>query len=166
MAYRQSLRSGRASGLLATEARPVYTPLAPPGGWAIIPPVFRFLLLAILATALLLGLGALAFDAADGGDFGLKVDGRYVLGGWLLEAMTLTALFLLVQGRGGAWWLDGLLTAWMAWIFRGPVLVLAVTQVLGRGPEPWWGLSLRWLALYSASGLLLGFLARRLEVRR
>lgn len=129
-------------------------------------PLFRFLLLALLATTLLLGLGTLALDWFDGGSFGPKVAGTFVLGGWALEAVALTALFLLIQGRGGSWWLDGLLTAWMAWIFRGPVLVLSVAQVLGRGRDPWWDLSLRWLVLYSLCGLFLAFLARRLGVRR
>ncbi len=54
----------------------------------------------------------------------------------------------------------------MAWIFRGPVLVLTVAETLGRGPDPWWSLSLRWLALYSLAGLLLALLARRLGVQR
>ena len=129
-------------------------------------PLLRFLSIAVLATVLLLGLGTLAFDWADGGSFGPKIDGKFLLGGWILEAVALTALFLLVQGRAGSWWLDGLLTAWIAWIFRGPVLVLSVAQVLGRGHDPWWGLSLRWLALYTLCGLLLALLARRLEVRR
>ena len=128
--------------------------------------MLRFLLIAVLASVLLLGLGTLAFDWADGGSFGPKIDGRFVLGGWALEAIALSALFLLVQGRGGSWWLDGLLTAWMAWIFRGPVLVLSVAQVLGRGRDPWWDMSLRWLVLYSLCGLLLAVLARRLGVRR
>ena len=125
-----------------------------------------FVLLAVLATALLLGLGTLAADAADGGAFGPRLAGKIVLGGWLLEAVALTALFLLIQGRGGAWWLDGLLTAWMAWIFRGPILVLTVAQTLGQGRDPWWPASLRWLVLYSLCGLLLALLARRLGVRR
>ena len=130
------------------------------------PPLLRFLLLSVLASVLILGLGTLAADSMDGGSFGPKIDGKFVLGGWALEAIALSALFLLIQGRGGNWWLDGLLTAWMAWIFRGPVLVLTATEVLGRGPEPWWGLSLRWLVLYSLCGLLVAFLARRLGIRR
>lgn len=128
--------------------------------------MLRFLLLAILATALLLGLGTLAFDAADGGGFGPRLAGEFVLGGWLLEAVALTALFLLIQGRGGVWWLDGVLTAWLAWIFRGPVLVLTVAEALDQGPDPWWGMSLRWLLLYTLCGLFLAFLARRLGVRQ
>jgi len=128
--------------------------------------VIRFLVLAVLSLVLLIGVGTLGFDAADGGRFGPRLDGPVLLGGWLLEAVALCALFLLVQGRGGAWWLDGLLAAWIAWIFRGPVLVLAVAEHLGGGRDPWWGLTLRWLAIYSLAGLFLALLARRLGVRR
>lgn len=128
--------------------------------------MLRFLLLAIIASTLLLGVGTLVWDWVDGGSFGPRLDGKFVLGGWALEAVALTALFLLVQGRGGAWWLDGLLTAWMAWIFRGPVLVLAVAEQLGRRGDVWWDLSLRWLVLYSLCGLLLAAMARRLRIDR
>ncbi len=129
-------------------------------------PVFRFLVLAVFSVVLLMGVGTLGFDFADGGSFGPRLDGADLLGGWTLEAVALCALFLLIQGRGGSWWLDGLLTAWIAWIFRGPVLVLAVAEHLGDGRDPWWDLTLRWLAIYSIAGLFLAFLARRLGVRR
>lgn len=129
-------------------------------------PVLRFLFLAVLASTLILGLGSLTADWVDGGSFGPKLDGKFVLGGWALEAVALCALFLLVQGRGGSWWLDGLVTAWMAWIFRGPLLVLTVAEVLSRSSERWWNLSLRWLVLYSLCGLMMALLARRLGVRR
>jgi hypothetical protein len=129
-------------------------------------PVFRFVLLAVFSTVLLIGVGTFAFDAADGGSFGTRLDGYDMLGGWFLEAIALAALFLLIQGRGGSWWLDGLLTACIAWIFRGPVLVLSVAQHLGDGRDPWWNLTLRWLAIYTLAGLLIALLARRLGVRR
>ena len=128
--------------------------------------MLRFLVLAVFSIVLLIGVGTSAFDAADGGSFGARLDGYDLLGGWVLEAVALSALFLLVQGRGGSWWLDGLLTAWIAWIFRGPVLVLAVAEHLGGGRDPWWNLTLRWLAIYSLAGLFIAFLARRLGVRR
>jgi hypothetical protein len=130
------------------------------------PPLLRFVLLAILSTVLLLGTAALVFDALDDGSSGRRLDGAVVLGGWVLEAMALTALFLLIQGRASAWWLDGLLTAGLAWIFRGPVLVLQVADVLGDNSVHWWHLSQRWLLVYSLCGLLLAFLARRLGVRK
>ena len=128
--------------------------------------MFRFLVLAVFSIALLIGLGTLGFDAADGGDFGPRLGGYNLLRGWLLEAVALSTLFLLVQGRGGSWWMDGLLTAWIAWIFRGPVLVLTVVEILGGGRDPWWSLTLRWLAIYSVAGLFIALLARRLGVRR
>ncbi|MCZ6725721.1 MAG: hypothetical protein O7A98_00015 [Acidobacteria bacterium] len=128
--------------------------------------MLRFLLLAVFSSVLLLGTATLAFDALDGGSFGRRLDGSVVLGGWLLEAMALTALFLLIQGRGGSWWLDGLLTAGLAWIFRGPVLVLQVAEVLGGSSGRWWQLSQQWLLIYALCGLLLAFLARQLGVRR
>ena len=39
------------------------------------------------------------------------------LAAWTLESTALLALFLLVQGKSGAWWLDGLATGWIAWVF-------------------------------------------------
>jgi hypothetical protein len=128
--------------------------------------LFRFLLLAVLLTVLLIGICTLAFDAADGGRFGPRLDGKGVLGGWLLEATALTALFLLIQGRGGSWWLDGLLAGWLAWIFRGPVLLLTVAELQNGVGEPLWTLTLRWLLTYSLCGLLISLVARRVGVRR
>lgn len=87
-------------------------------------------------------------------------------GTWLLEALALTGLFLLVQGRSGAWWLDGLLTGAIAWIFRGPLLVLTVAALTRLPRQPWWGHALSWLALYPLCGLALAVLARRSGLRR
>ena len=129
-------------------------------------PLVRFVLLAVFSCVLVLGLGSLAADWIDGGSFGPRLDGKFVLGVWVLEALALSALFLLIQGRGGRWWLDGLLAAWIAWIFRGPVLVLSVAEVLGRHSERWRELSVQWLVLYSLCGLLLALLARRSGVGR
>ncbi len=87
-------------------------------------------------------------------------------GGWLIEALALTALFLLIQGRSGAWWLDGLVTGAIGWVFRGPVLVLSVVSVSRLGSDPWWPMSLRWLALYTLCGLALAVTARAVGVER
>jgi hypothetical protein len=87
-------------------------------------------------------------------------------GAWLLEAIGLTGLFLLVQGRSGAWWLDGLLTGAIAWIFRGPLLVLTIASLTRLPRQPWWGHALSWLALYPLCGLMLAALARRSGLRR
>ncbi|HVT15886.1 MAG TPA: hypothetical protein VHQ90_06840 [Thermoanaerobaculia bacterium] len=82
-----------------------------------------------------------------------------VAGAWLLESLALAALFLLVQGVAGGRLLNGLLTGWIAWVFRGPLLVISVVTLAGQPAAPWWSLTLGWLLLYSICGLLLGFLA-------
>ena len=82
-----------------------------------------------------------------------------VLATWLLEAVALTALFLLVQARGGVRWLSGLLAGWIAWVFRGPLLVVTVAGAAGLPAGPWWSMALSWWVLYSLCGLLLGGLA-------
>ena len=87
-------------------------------------------------------------------------------GGWLIESLALTALFLLVQGRGGAWWMDGLVAAAIAWVFRGPVLVLSVVSLSRLDSDPWWPMSLRWLVLYAICGLTLAAVARAVGLQR
>jgi hypothetical protein len=81
------------------------------------------------------------------------------LGTWILEAVGLAALFLLVQGRGGWRFTAGLLTGWIAWIFRGPLLVVSVVTLGGLPPGPWWSLAFSWWILYTLCGLLLGGIA-------
>lgn len=141
------------------------------------PTLARFLVFAIPLLLLLMGLFTfvlehlgLAVDAAPLARLGLDratpLPGRLVLGGWLLESMGLTALFLLVQGRSGLWLLDGLVAGWIAWIFRGPVLVLTLLDFTRLPKQPWWSLSLRWFVLYSCCGLLLAGVARRSGVER
>jgi hypothetical protein len=136
----------------------------------------RFLLLAFPLLVLTMGLGGLALetfdlvpDAGELARLGLAArpslgSGR-VLGGWVLESLALLALFLLLQGRTSARWLDGVAAAWIAWIYRGPVLVLTVLTWTSLSRQPWWGLSLYWLVLYTLCGLILGAVARgvRLE---
>lgn len=84
-----------------------------------------------------------------------------VLATWLLEATGLLALYLLAQGRCGFWWLDGLVTGWVAWIFRGPLLVITMVTATGRVQEHWWKVAVAWWVLYSICGLALAVLARR-----
>jgi hypothetical protein len=140
-------------------------------------PLGSFLALSIPLLLLLMGLFAFALDAgglaADAGGVVAQrlmrsepLPGAYVLGGWLLESVGLVALFLLVQGRGGAWMLDGLIAGWIAWIFRGPVMVVSLIGLTRLPRDPWWGLALRWLVLYTMSGILLAVLARRLGLER
>lgn len=90
-----------------------------------------------------------------------RVPGHLVFGTWLVEAAGLIALFLLAQGRFGAWWLDGLAAGWVAWIFRGPLLVITIVVATGQPQDPWWTLAFGWWVLYSACGLSLAILARR-----
>ncbi|MEM6795350.1 MAG: hypothetical protein AAF725_15335 [Acidobacteriota bacterium] len=88
-----------------------------------------------------------------------KIPATVVLGAWVMESCGLLALFLIAQGRCGAWWLDGLVAGWLAWVFRGPLLVLTVVVATRQPQEPWWRLALAWFVLYSLCGLALGWLA-------
>ena len=90
-----------------------------------------------------------------------RVPGQLVIGAWLVEASGLIALFLLAQGRFGAWWLDGLVAGWVAWVFRGPLLVITIVVAARQPPDPWWKLAFGWWVLYSVCGLSLAILARR-----
>jgi hypothetical protein len=127
----------------------------------------RFLLFALPLLVLTMALFHFALEAfgVDPDPARLSRDGAPVLPGWVtlgtwcLEALALAALFLLIQGRGGWRWTSGLLTGWIAWVFRGPLLVLAAVGLGGLPPGPWWSLALSWWILYSLCGLLLGVLA-------
>jgi hypothetical protein len=126
----------------------------------------RFLLFAlpllVLAMALfhfVLEAFGLAPDPARLSTAGAPVLPAWVtLGTWCLEALALAALYLLIQARGGRW-SAGLLAGWIAWVFRGPLLVLAVVELGGLPPAPWWSLAFSWWILYTLCGLLLGALA-------
>jgi hypothetical protein len=82
--------------------------------------------------------------------------GWVLLATWVLEAVALSALYLLIQGRGGTRWLNGLLTGWIAWVFRGPLLVVTVVGMAGLPHGPWWAMAFSWLVLYTFCGLILG----------
>jgi hypothetical protein len=99
-----------------------------------------------------------------GGRGGLP--GPYVVGTWALEALSLTALFLLVEGRGGWLLVNGLASGWIAWVFRGPLLVLTVAGAGGLRPQDWWSLAWRWLILYSIAGVVLALAAQVAGLRR
>ena len=81
-----------------------------------------------------------------------------MLATWGLESVGLAALFLMIQGRSGRW-LAGLLAGWIAWVFRGPLLVVTVASLAGLPPSPWWMLVLSWWVLYTLCGLVLGSVA-------
>lgn len=89
------------------------------------------------------------------------VPGQVVLTAWLMESCGLLALYLMAQGRCGAWWLDGLVAGSLGWVFRGPVFVLTVVFATRQPQEPWWRLAFAWWILYAACGLALSILARR-----
>lgn len=91
-----------------------------------------------------------------------RIPATFVLMAWLMEACGLMALFLVCQGRAGIWWLDGLLSGWLAWVFRGPLLVLTVTVATHQSQDAWWRIVFGWWILYSVCGLALAALARSL----
>jgi hypothetical protein len=137
----------------------------------------RYLALALPLLLLLLGLASFAAEQVAGplDTSGLTrlgvlrqapLPGLVILGGWLIEGLGLTALFLLVQGRSGRWWLDGLVTGWIAWIFRGPLLVVSLAALTRLPREPWWSMTVRWWLVYPLGGLLLAALARALRLQR
>lgn len=77
-----------------------------------------------------------------------------------LEAAGLVALSLLLAGRTSRWWLDGLACGLVAWIFRGPLLVLAVAELTRLPTSPFAGLARGALALDVAAALAVAALAR------
>lgn len=87
---------------------------------------------------------------------GRALPGWVALATWALEALSLSALFLLIYSRSGVRWSAGLLTGWIAWVFRGPLLVVTVVGLAGLPAAPWWSLAFGWLILYTFCGLLLG----------
>jgi hypothetical protein len=84
-----------------------------------------------------------------------SLPGWVVLATWILEAVGLAALYLLIL-RGGSRWMTGLLAGWIAWVFRGPLLVVTVVGLAGLPPRPWWGMAFSWWILYTLCGLVLG----------
>ena len=134
--------------------------------------MIRFVIYALPLLILLLALFGLAVDVLDleprsGAVIKLasfeqsRVPATVVLGVWLMEACGLLALFLLAQGRCGAWWLDGLISGWLAWVFRGPLLVLTIVVAARQPQGPWWDIAFGWWILYSVCGLSLALLARK-----
>ena len=133
--------------------------------------MLRFLSIALPLVILLLALFGVVASALDlepraGSVIRLalweqpRVPASVVLGAWLMEACGLLALFLITWGRCGSWWLDGLVAAWLGWVFRGPLLVLTVVVATRQPQDPWWRLAFAWFLLYSLIGLVLGWLAR------
>jgi hypothetical protein len=128
-------------------------------------PLRRFLVLALPALVLTMALFRSAVEALGrapellGAAPELRQHAVMVILTWLLEAVALAALYLLVQGSGGSRLLNGVLTGWIAWVFRGPLLVIAVVTLAGQPAGPWWSLTFSWWVLYTICGLLLGIVA-------
>jgi hypothetical protein len=135
-------------------------------------PLRRFLVLALPALVLAMALFRSAVEALGRAPALLSAAPELrqhpvlVILTWLLEAVALAALYLLVQASGGSRLLNGVLTGWIAWVFRGPLLVFAVVAYARLPREPWWGLAFHWLALYSLCGLAVALLARWFKVER
>lgn len=133
----------------------------------------RFLLFALPLLLVLFALFSLALELAGfepelgpligwrTGTFGLA--GGWVVATWALEALALSAIYLLATGPGVPRFSTGLLAAWIAWVFRGPLLVVTAVGFGGLPPAPWWRLTLRWFVLYTLAGVLLGWLGRRMR---
>lgn len=84
---------------------------------------------------------------------------RVQLGAWGLEALGLAALFLLIHREESSVWFSGVLSGWIAWVFRGPLLVVSVAAA-GLDPKPFWAMTFRWWLLYTTCGFVLAALAR------
>lgn len=95
-----------------------------------------------------------------------RVSVRLLLGTWLFEAFGLVALYLLIEGRSGRRWVDGLMAGWVAWIFRGPLLVVTIVVAAGEPQASWFRLALGWWLLYTICGLALAFVSRAVESGR
>ena len=125
--------------------------------------VFALPLLLLLFASFHLGLEVAGFapelgslTGGRGGGGGLPP--AWIVGTWAVEALGLCTLYLLVTGTGAPRLSSGLLAAWIAWLFRGPLLVVTAVGFGGLSAEPWWRLTLRWFLLYTLAGLLLGLL--------
>jgi hypothetical protein len=126
-------------------------------------PLRRFLLLSLPLLILAMALFHFALEATGRAPdprtisaAGARVLPNWVpLVTWTLESLGLSALFLLIYGRNSLRWLSGLLAGWIAWVFRGPLLVVSVVGIAGLPPAPWWNLVFWWFVLYTLCGLLL-----------
>lgn len=133
--------------------------------------MLRFLALAIPAALLVLAAVAASATALDLGPDRAPLAARGVaraaplppglqIAGMLFEAVALVALFLLVEGRSGSALLDGLAAGLAAWLFRGPLLVLAVATLTRLPTAPFWQLARVGFVALPAAGLAIGAVAR------
>ncbi len=135
-------------------------------------PLNRFLLLCIPLLVMIMALFGLVQELAgveapfESGWHPKALGARVAIASWILESTALTALFLLARGRAPTWWLDGFLAGWLAWLFRGPVVILAIASMSEAHSVSWGHLVLNWWLLYSICGLTLALLARTLSGNR
>jgi hypothetical protein len=133
--------------------------------------VKRFLALAIPVALLVLalcGAGASAMGLApDTHPLDERGIGRpeplgpaVAIAGLAFEATALVALFLLVHGRTGSLVYDGLAAGVAAWLFRGPLLVLAIAELTRLPVAPFWQLARVALVALPTAGLAVGTIAR------
>lgn len=116
--------------------------------------VTRLVLLGLPLVVLMLATGDFVATALLAGE-GLVID-ETRLAEWALESIGLTALVLLVTRYGrsvGA----ALLAAAVAWVFRGPLVLVALWRLGSPDPASLQQLSV-WLVAYLAAGLCLGLL--------
>ena len=131
----------------------------------------RFLVLALPLALLVLALGGMLLAAVglapDAGALAARGVARPEGLPWTvdlaargLEAAGLVVLTLLLTGRMATWVLDGLTVGLVAWLFRGPLLVLGVASLTRLPIEPFWQLARGALALDLVAALALAALAR------
>ena len=131
----------------------------------------RFLALAIPLALLVFALGGMLFAALglapDVGPLAARGIARpeglpwtVDLAARALEAAGIVALTLLLSGRMANWVLDGLTVGLVAWLFRGPLLVLGVASLTRIPVAPFWQLARGALVLDLVAGLVLAAFAR------
>jgi len=133
--------------------------------------VLRFLLLAVPLAVLVLALAAAGADLVGWGVDTDPLAARgvarpeglprgYEAAALLFEGVALVALYLLLEGRTGIWWLDGVAAGFAAWLFRGPILVLTVAALTRLPTEPFWQVARIALVAEPAAAIAIAALAR------
>lgn len=133
--------------------------------------MLRFLLLAVPLAVLVLALAAAGADLVGWGVDTDPLAARgvarpeglprgYEAAALLFEGVALVALYLLLEGRTGIWWLDGVAAGFAAWLFRGPLLVLTVAALTRLPTEPFWQVARIALVAEPAAAIAIAALAR------
>lgn len=133
--------------------------------------MLRFLALALPGAVLVLALVPLALGAAGWAPDLESLEARGVARpqglpapeqglALLFEGTALVALFLLVEGRATSPVVDGVVAGLAAWLFRGPLLVVAVAELTRLPTEPFWHAARIALVALPAAGAVVGAVAR------